>query len=83
VAPDERYSPHAFAEQRSGPAALQNANWNMLAYVAKCEGLSFPRIRRLASVWCRQRAYAVNAMYRASEDASDGISIERLLVSAL
>ena len=30
-----------------------------------------------------QRDYAVNAMYRASEDASDGISMERLLVSAL
>ena len=32
---------------------------------------------------CGQRDYAVNAMYRASEDASDGISMERLLVRAL
>ena len=32
---------------------------------------------------CGQRDSAVKATYRASEDASDGISIERLLVSAL
>jgi hypothetical protein len=31
----------------------------------------------------KQWAYAVSVMYRASEDSSEGIAIERLLVNAL